>query len=848
MIRAARLLNLRRIRLQPLRAVLAVVAVAAGVALGVSILVVSNSLKHSYATFGRALAGPAQLRVVGAAARGGLDQGVLPAVQRTPGVAAAVPVVQAVTFVGGPDPSGNHRSRGATILALGVDCSVQAFTGPQGCSPEAIAGARDTDPPLLSSKLARFLGPQGIIRTDLGRLSLNGAATVDRLDTLNGGNVAVFPLPVAQHVFARPNRLDAIYIQPSPGTQVSELRPRLEKAVGGWNGVLTSTDPPPGATVVLNGFLPLFSMLSVFGIGIAVVLVYDTVALSVEERRRDLAVVAALGGTARTVIGGTIAEAAVLGMAGGILGALGSLVLARSILKTLSDFSVRFTGVPITVHGGATPFVVGLVLGIGLAVLAAWLPARRVMRMDVSAELSNREARDEAAPALRLRRALLYAGTGGIALVVCWLAQRDGALSKWQPPAGELAVGIASAAFIVASGAFAPLLIGLWRRRGGGRGAPSRLGLANLVREPGRTATMAAAVAAPVAVAFIIASFVSSIHHAVTDNVVQNSGSNVRVSTVPVNNSINIDSRLSPAVIEGLRHVPGVARVDRASALLAGHGRNDLIGVVGSENPDRLPFRVFRGTKDLGRFERGEVLVGANLAREENLRAGSRLRLPTPAGWQYVTVQGVWENGDFNGRAVSMPMSLLERLYGPQPAQEAFLHPAPGVSPDRLVDNVYKAQLDPALQAQTPTVLARLISRDIKGQFASFWAIQRALLLVAFVAVLATLLLVAVQRRRELALLAAVGMRPSELGRMVLLEAVVVGVVGTVLGAVFGVGMYLALQQVLPIVIGFHDPFRLDPSAIPTWGVVATVIVVVAATWPAWRTARVEVLENLQYE
>src|SRR5205823_6526708 len=174
-----------------------------------------------------------------------------------------------------------------------------------------------------------------------------------------------------------------------------------------------------------------------------------------------------------------------------------------------------------------------------------------------------------------------------------------------------------------------------------------------------------------------------------------------------------------------------------------------------------------------------------------------------------------------------------------------FRSPAPGVSPDRLVDNVYKAQLDPALQAQTPIVLARVISRDIKGQFASFWAIQRALLLVAFVAVLATLLLVAVQRRRELALLAAVGMRPSELGRMVLLEAVTVGVLGTVLGAVFGVGMYLALQQVLPIFIGFRDPFRLDPSSIPVWGVVATLIVVAAATWPAWRTARVEVLKNL---
>src|SRR5207302_3233791 len=126
-----------------------------------------------------------------------------------------------------------------------------------------------------------------------------------------------------------------------------------------------------------------------------------------------------------------------------------------------------------------------------------------------------------------------------------------------------------------------------------------------------------------------------------------------------------------------------------------------------------------------------------------------------------------------------------------------------------VVDAVYAPHLAPALRSQDPATLARMISDSIKGSFNSFWAIQRALLLVAFVAVLATLLLVAVQRRRELALLAAVGMRPSELGRMVLFEAATVGIVGTVLGAVFGIGMYLALQQVLPIFIGFHDPYRL---------------------------------------
>ncbi|MBV9411310.1 MAG: ABC transporter permease, partial [Acidimicrobiia bacterium] len=107
---------------------------------------------------------------------------------------------------------------------------------------------------------------------------------------------------------------------------------------------------------------------------------------------------------------------------------------------------------------------------------------------------------------------------------------------------------------------------------------------------------------------------------------------------------------------------------------------------------------------------------------------------------------------------------------------------------------------------------------------------------------------VAVQRRRELALLAAVGMAPRELGRMVVSEGVAIGVVGTLLVAVFGTGMYFALNQVVPIIVGFKDPFRLALPAIPAWGLVATVVVVAAASLPAWRTAHVEVVENLQYE
>jgi putative ABC transport system permease protein len=844
-IRAGRLLNLRRMRRQPLRVVLAVFAVAAGISLAMAIFVVSSSMSSSFAKFGRSLAGPAPLRVVGATSRGGLDEHVLETVDRTPGVGAAVPVVQAVTF-GHTSPTSKQD---IGVLALGVDCRIEAFVGSFGCDPQALASVSDSTPPLVSPSLARRLGPQGEIRTDLGPLPAAGAPTQARLDSIGGGRVIVFPLPVAQRLFDRPGAIDVIYVKPAPGVDVAVLRARLAHAVGGWNGVLGATDPPPGASLALGAFLPIFGMLSIFAIAIAAVLVFDTVSLSVEERRHDLAIVGALGGRSRTVVGGTMLETGLLGLVGGILGGAGAIVLAKPITASMSAFTTRFVGIPVTVQATPVPFVFGAVLGTAIAAGAAWLPARRAMRMDVAAELSNRQMRDETAAPVRLKRAIAYTVLACGALVVCWSAQRDGALAKWQPIAGQLGVALASTFFIVACGAWAPIVLRSFARSLRRPAAATRLGLANLVRDPGRTATMAAAVGAPIATAFIIVSFVSSIHDGVTHSVTNGLTGLVRVSTVDPNNSINLESKLSPKALAQLRSLPGVERLDRTAYVLTGHEANALVGVKAKDHPDpKSRLTVLNGTADLARFDRGEVMVGPGIARRLGLRAGSTLRLDTPHGWAVVPVEGVWQDGDTNGQSVTMSMALLESLYGPQTSQEVFLKPAPGVSPATLAATVRAAGIDARIQAQTAPQLGIRIAKEVNAQFASFWALQRGLLLVAFVAVLSTLLLVAVQRRRELALLAAVGMAPGELGRMVVAEGVAVGVVGTLLVFGGGTGTYFALHEVVPIIVGFRDPFRLALPAIPIWGAVATVVVVAAAALPAWRTAHVEVVENLQYE
>jgi putative ABC transport system permease protein len=211
-------------------------------------------------------------------------------------------------------------------------------------------------------------------------------------------------------------------------------------------------------------------------------------------------------------------------------------------------------------------------------------------------------------------------------------------------------------------------------------------------------------------------------------------------------------------------------------------------------------------------------------------------------------VLGVVQAGDFGGRNVQMSYALLEKVFGPQPVTGVNAIPVPGVSNEQLAAEIKAAHLDPDLRVQTAAELAKDITKGIEAQLASFWALQRALMATAFVAVLSTLLLVGVQRRRELGLLAAVGMQPSELARMVLIEAGLVAVVGSVVGIATALPMYGGLVLIAPILIGFKEPFVLDLGTAAIYAVVSVVVALLGAAWPAWRTSKVEVLSALAYE
>src|SRR5947209_9179338 len=315
------LMHLRQLRRQLLRTVLAIIAIGAGSTLTVAVLTARSSIERSFGAYNTALGGPASLRVASRYDHGGIDGSVVPLVEQADGVQAAVPLVLSVSQV---DDGHGHDQ---LIAIVGADCRAETIFGTHGCDPAAIATARDTDPPVIGAGVAT--GPDSVLRTDVGDRPLRDAHVLTGLNSFNGGRVIVYPLPVAQSLFGRPNGLDAIYVVPKPGVSTDTLKRTLAPIIGEQNQILDASADNSGLIFVTSQLLPVLLMISLFGLAVGAQLVFNTMTLSLEERRRELAIEAALGGTPRAVLFGVLGEAAVLGLAGGAVGIGLGLLAAR---------------------------------------------------------------------------------------------------------------------------------------------------------------------------------------------------------------------------------------------------------------------------------------------------------------------------------------------------------------------------------------------------------------------------------------------------------------------------------------------------------------------------------------
>jgi len=120
--------------------------------------------------------------------------------------------------------------------------------------------------------------------------------------------------------------------------------------------------------------------------------------------------------------------------------------------------------------------------------------------------------------------------------------------------------------------------------------------------------------------------------------------------------------------------------------------------------------------------------------------------------------------------------------------------------------------------------------------------------LVASLGVVNTLTMNIMERTQEIGMLRAIGMTRSQVIKMVLAEAGLMGVIGGLVGLVFGILLFRIFLAGMSAMSGYSLEFTIPIDAVILGLIVALVVSQIAAIQPSRRAAKTNVLEAIHYE
>jgi putative ABC transport system permease protein len=821
-----RIINLRAVRRHTLRVVLAAFSLGGGVAVVVAVMIETASVRTAIDDVGYRIAGPAPLRIVGAATRGGVSPAVIDTARETPGVAVTVPVIRAATYLRDGD-------RETVVLALGIDCAAHWLIDPMVCPP----GQQEPQILATSTTLGRSLGPSAALATNVGQLSMQSIQQAPQLDTVNNGLVVVLPLSVANAQFARADRVDMLYVTVSDNASASDVRAHLVDALGPGYSVLTRNDPASGFNVNSILFPPL-AIFALVAVGVGAILIAQIIRLSVEERRREIAIAAALGASPLSVVAGFLAEAALLGAAGSVIGLLTGIVVARPVVASASELTQKYVGVNVPVVLEPGILLVGFAIGVLLAVLAAVIPSLSASNTAIATELSGRAAHEQTKSGSMWPKAVALLAVGAAGVISARLATTSGGLEPWQAWVANGAVVVAIVGLLLAAAYLSAQLIAVIRPPPAvAHGGTVAIALTALRADASRTTAIAGAVAVPVAIAVLLSEFLVAINHGAVDVAQSQADGRVVVTTTQFTDWGSLDTKFSPDTIAKVSSLPGVDAVERLADIETTLADGSLAYIRVEDRPTS-PFAVLAGQPPQMSMEADQLVIGGILARENGLRVGDQVRLGSGPEAQQMVIGTILATPELGGRRIHLPYRLADKIFGAEPAGLLFVKPAAGFSTEQVIAAIESADFDQPVKVVDGAGYETAIADGTARFLTPLNTLKYALLAIAFISVSSTLLLVGMRRQREIALIQALGATRSKVFAVTTIEAVVASAAGALFGALLSVAIIEAVRRAGLVDVGSITPLIFPLSEAMTYAALAMTAAMVAAFIPAWKSTQ----------
>lgn len=590
--------------------------------------------------------------------------------------------------------------------------------------------------------------------------------------------------------------------------------------------------------------------LSAFLVG--ALIVFFSLAVVVEHRRREVALLRSLGATARQAAGVFVREAAWVGLLGAVLG----LVLAVPMTYLAARFGITTTGrarIVSIVFPWSEMLAVSLLGGL-TALLGVVPPVRRILKLRATDTLRPRF--------LDADQARVYGRkTSGITLVALPVGLLIYGLLR--PLFREVLPSLAFFVFeavLVMLALFALLLLvpGLTRSLGLLLGrvflrgpAAARLLVLSRIRRQGDE------LAWSVGGIMLVFSLLLSLHistHALKAEVSRFAEIALRghafiftlyPQALPVETQAAVPSAYVTASYSGSTPLPNrVSAVSRADLLAFARatGRPDLIAIA-------------------ERFDADTIILSTLMARRFGVGVGDGLTLTSPAGERRLEVAGVTDAvgfvPTFETYRNSKTYAIIEATNYPliQPFAAAIGHALVVTAPPAYDGEPpdWHAALAAVPRATGVFVLPGsgyewMRRRETDGDFAIFDLILLLTSVLAAVGVANQLMLAVHARRREIALLRVLGMTPVQIRKMLLLEGGFVGLLGGVLAVILGIPLGFGSLAALKLVSAFDVRFELPLYYIALTIAGAVVVALLAALYPARRATQAQSAESIHYE
>lgn len=836
-------------RAHALRATVTLVAVALGVASAYAIDLANDTAIASFSSSVNVIANRVNVQIVGGAE--GFDERALLAVQRTPGVESASPVVSGNLVIGR-----QQAFSGEILHILGVDSTRSAL-------PPGIHAARgapsfdlhdfiDRNGVFVSERIAHVQGLKigSVLRGYAGaravRLRVDGIVPAGTIGV--DSSVAFVDLATAQPLFRSIGKLDRIDVIAEP-KRVASVVAALRRVVPPGARVLTPTTRVAEISRMLASFTMNLTALADVALLVGMYLIYNAVAISVVQRSAEIGTLRALGASRASIFRTFVAEGALYGIIGSLGGLVLGLVLARfSLASVEATISALYTNV----HADAVRWswratVQACSLGTILSMLAAVVPA-----LSAAATAPARVMRNTGAAERRLRGfTRATAAGGGALLLLALLATRAPALDG-VPVFGYAAAILAIAAASLETPFALRLVTSVCSRLL--HGAAWQLAAAFLRSSTRRIAVAVASLMVAVAMTIAIAVLVGSFRDTVVAWADETLSADLYVSA-PGAADASTNGAFPLRTAAKLQRLRGVAAVNTFRGIdVPFKGRFAQLGATNFSSAVHRNALRFLGSVDLHRLsaemhDANAAVVSVPFSTHFHLGVGDRFTLATPTGPVMLRILAIYNDYSTGGGSLFVDEATFRRLFHDASIDSIAIYLQPGASATAVRDEVIRALAPLRADVQSNDELRAYALAVFDRTFAITNALYVISVTIAVLGVVSTLFALVLERRSDIGLLRYVGATRGIVQKIVFLQALVVGMLAGALGVALGIALaadliYVINRQSFGWLIDWHSPgwFYLEAFVM----VVAAALI--AAIYPASVASRIATSEVLRVE